>query len=147
MPWPQTGTIQYHLQLGLPGNQRVGVCNNWDLEPQDLLNVLALVCYQPFPEVLIVLYITHWKAESRTLHLPDNEQKLIINFLTKWECSENCSGPQTNFNKDNYDHKGEAQKIIWIKESKLAFKTKKGNDIYYYNSLKVSVYLLTRPSV
>ncbi len=31
------------------------VCNNWDQEPLDLLNGLALGCYQPSPEVLIVL--------------------------------------------------------------------------------------------
>ena len=31
------------------------VCNSWDLEPLDLLNGLALRCYQPSPEVLIVL--------------------------------------------------------------------------------------------
>ena len=31
------------------------VCNNWDLEPFDLINGLALGCYQPYPEVLIVL--------------------------------------------------------------------------------------------
>ena len=24
MPWPKTGTTQYHAQLGLPDNQRVG---------------------------------------------------------------------------------------------------------------------------
>ena len=27
------------------------VCINWDLKPLDLLNSLALGCYQPFPEV------------------------------------------------------------------------------------------------
>ncbi len=31
------------------------VCNNWDLEPLDLLNGMALCCYQLSPEVLIVL--------------------------------------------------------------------------------------------
>ncbi len=59
MPWPQTGTTQYHAQLGLPDKGRaikgLVVCNNWDLEPLDLLNGLALGCYQPSPEVLIVL--------------------------------------------------------------------------------------------
>ncbi len=36
--------------------------NNWDLDPLYLLNGLALGCYQPFPEVLIVqdeLYYMH----------------------------------------------------------------------------------------
>ncbi len=78
---------QYHAELGLPdgrankefvvcnnwdlepldllcglalGNyqrsckQRVCSGNNWDLEPLDLLSGLALGCYQPSPDVLIV---------------------------------------------------------------------------------------------
>ncbi len=57
MPWPQTGTTRYHAQLGLPNKGRaikeLVVCN--DLEPLDLLNGLTLGCYQPSPEVLIVL--------------------------------------------------------------------------------------------
>ncbi len=36
-------------------NQRVGCLNNWNLQPLDLLNGMALGCYQPSPEVLIVL--------------------------------------------------------------------------------------------
>ncbi len=59
MPWPQTGATQYHAQLGLPDKGRaikgLVVCNNWDLESFDLLNGLALVCYQPSPEVLEAL--------------------------------------------------------------------------------------------
>ena len=55
MPWPQTGATHYHAQLGLPGKGRaikgLVVCNSWDLEPLDLLNSLALGCYQPSPEV------------------------------------------------------------------------------------------------
>ncbi len=43
MPWPQTGATQYHAQLGLPDKGRaikgLRVCNNWDLEPLDLLNI------------------------------------------------------------------------------------------------------------
>ncbi len=58
MPWPQTCTTQYHAQLGLPDKGRaiklLVVCNDWDLEPLDLLNGLALGCYQPSHEVLIV---------------------------------------------------------------------------------------------
>ena len=57
MLWPQTGATQYHAQLGLPDKGRaikmLVVCNEWDLEPLDLLNGLALACYQPSPEVLI----------------------------------------------------------------------------------------------
>ncbi len=58
MPWLQTGATQYHAQLGLPDKGRaikgLVVCNYWDLEPYDLPNGLALGCYQPSPEVLIV---------------------------------------------------------------------------------------------
>ena len=58
MPWPKTGSTKYHAQLGLPDKGRaikgLVVCNNWDLEPWDLLNGLALGCYKPSPEVLIV---------------------------------------------------------------------------------------------
>ena len=47
MPWPKTGATQYHAQLGLPDKGRaikgLVVCISWDLEPWDLLNVLALV--------------------------------------------------------------------------------------------------------
>ena len=57
MPWPPIGATQYHAQLGLPDKGRgikgLVVCNNWDLEPLDLLNGLALGCYQPSPVVLI----------------------------------------------------------------------------------------------
>ncbi len=59
MPWRQTGATQYHAQLRLPdkcrGIKGLVVCNNWDLEPVDLRNGLALGCYEPYPEVLIVL--------------------------------------------------------------------------------------------
>ncbi len=58
MPWPQTGAIQYHVQLGLPDKRRairgLVVCNSWDPEPWDLLNGLAPGCYQPSPEVWLV---------------------------------------------------------------------------------------------
>ena len=60
MPWPKTVATQYHAQLELPDKGRaikeLVVCHNWDLEPLDMLNGLALGCYQPSPEVLIVLY-------------------------------------------------------------------------------------------
>ena len=61
MHWPQTGSIQYQALLGLPTKGRaikvLVVCNNWDLEPLDLLNGLALGCYQPSTGVLIVLRV------------------------------------------------------------------------------------------
>ena len=48
------GATQYHAQLGLQDKGRamkgLVVCNDWDLEPLDLLNGLALGCYQPSPE-------------------------------------------------------------------------------------------------
>ncbi len=48
---PKTCATQYHAQLGLPDKGRaikgLVVCNSWDLEPWDLLNGLALGCYQP----------------------------------------------------------------------------------------------------
>ena len=48
---PKTGATNYHAQLGLPDKGRaikeLVVCNSWDLEPLDLLNDLALGCYQP----------------------------------------------------------------------------------------------------
>ena len=54
MPRPQTGTAHYHAQLVLPEKGRaingLVVCNIYDLEPLDLLNGLALGCYQPSPE-------------------------------------------------------------------------------------------------
>ncbi len=55
MHWPQTGATQYHAQLCLPDKscaiKGLVFCNNWDLEPLDLLNGLALDCYQPSPEL------------------------------------------------------------------------------------------------
>ncbi len=55
MPWPQTDATQNHAQLGLTDKGRaikvLVVCNNLDLEPLDLLNGLALGCYQTSPEV------------------------------------------------------------------------------------------------
>ena len=58
MPWLQTGETHYHAQLGLPDKvcaiKGLVVSYNWDLEPLDLLNVLALVCYQPAPEELTI---------------------------------------------------------------------------------------------
>ncbi len=61
MPWPPKGAPQYHAQLGLPDKGRaikkLVVCNNWDLEPLDLLNGLAIGSYQPSPEVLFVLLL------------------------------------------------------------------------------------------
>ena len=58
MPWPQTGTTHYHAQLGLPEKYRaikgLTVCISWDLEPLNLINGLALGCYQTSSEVKIV---------------------------------------------------------------------------------------------
>ena len=61
MPRPNIGVTYYHTQLELPDKGRaikgLVVCNNLDLEPLDLLIGLALGCYQPSPEVLIVLNV------------------------------------------------------------------------------------------
>ncbi len=58
MIWPQTIATQYHAILGLPDKGRaikgLVVGNNWNLESLELVNGLALGCYQPSPEVLIV---------------------------------------------------------------------------------------------
>ena len=47
--WPQTGATQCHAHLGLSEKGRaikaLVVCEDWDLEPLDLLNCLALNCY------------------------------------------------------------------------------------------------------
>ena len=55
MPWPKTGATKYHAHLGLPEKGRavkwLAVSNTRDLEPLDLLNGLALGCYQPSPEI------------------------------------------------------------------------------------------------
>ena len=61
MPWPQIGATQYHAhsQLALTDKNHAITgfvfCNDWDLEPLDLLNGLTLGCYQMSPEILIVL--------------------------------------------------------------------------------------------
>ena len=71
MHWPQTAATKYHAQLGLPDKvraiivQELVVCNNWDIEPLDLLNGHALGCYQPPPEVLIVLLNINKDSEKR----------------------------------------------------------------------------------
>ena len=50
MPWPQTGENQYPAQLGLRDKGRaikgLVVCNDWNLEPLDLLNGMALGYYE-----------------------------------------------------------------------------------------------------
>ena len=59
MPRPQTGATQDHAHLGLSIKGLV-VCNIYlHLEPLDFLNGLALGCYQPSPEVLIVLSLCY----------------------------------------------------------------------------------------
>ena len=71
MPWPKTGATQYHAQLGLPDKGRaikgLVVCNNWDLEPLDLLNGPSPGCYQPSPKVLLVLIKTSLNTVKRSL--------------------------------------------------------------------------------
>ncbi len=56
--WLKIGAIHNFSQIGLlyKGHKIKGlvVCNGWTLEPLDLLNGLALGCYQPSLDVLIV---------------------------------------------------------------------------------------------
>ncbi len=56
---PQTDTTKYQALLELPDKgltiKVLVVCMDWDLGPLDLLNSLALGCYQPSPEVLIII--------------------------------------------------------------------------------------------
>ncbi len=58
---PKTGATQYHAHLALPDKgheiKELVVCNDWDLGPLNLLNRLALGCYQPSTKVLIVFKI------------------------------------------------------------------------------------------
>ena len=59
-------------QLGLPDEgcaiKGLVICNNWDLEPLDLLNGLALLlgCYQTSPVVLIVLDNKNTRLKYKT---------------------------------------------------------------------------------
>ena len=52
MLWYITGATHYHAYLGLPDKSRIikglVVCNDWDLEPLDLLTGQTLG-YQPSP--------------------------------------------------------------------------------------------------
>ena len=61
MFWRQKGKSQYHAQLKLPdigcAIKILVVCNGLDIKPLDLLNSLALGCYQPSPEVLIFIFM------------------------------------------------------------------------------------------
>ena len=55
MPWPKRGTTHYNTLLGFQDKGRtikgLVIFNSWDIEPLNLLNGLALSCYQPSPEV------------------------------------------------------------------------------------------------
>ncbi len=53
---PKIGKTDYHEQLGLQDKGRaikeiIVVCNDWNLKSLDILNGLAVGCYQPSPEV------------------------------------------------------------------------------------------------
>ncbi len=87
-----------HAQLRLPDKGRaikgLVVCNNWDLEPLDLLNGLALGCYQPSPEVLIV-YGVLWYLSSIA----------ILTTTTKDQTHTPCAGLKTHpIDHDSYPH-------------------------------------------
>ena len=74
-PWPQTGSTQYHAQLGLPDKGRAikGLVVY-------LLDGLALGSYQQSPEVLLVLLfstgsITYIKGRHEETYSPAHEEK------------------------------------------------------------------------
>ena len=79
MPWSKTGATQYHAQLGLPDKgcaiKKLVISNSWDLEPLDLLNSLALGCYQPSPEVLI-------KNNQINLYIGNHGEFIAISIST-----------------------------------------------------------------
>ncbi len=88
MHWFQTGATQYHAQLGLPDKGRVirVGCNKGDLEPLDLQNGLALGCYQPSPEVLIVLFLkllyrSYFLLDRRNVHNTFSVQWLNVKWF------------------------------------------------------------------
>ncbi len=87
-PWPKTGTAKYHAQLGFPDNGRtikvLVVCNDWDLLPLYLLNGLALGCYQPSPEVLIVLYLSYVIRISICQYYVSDEWWLMCLWKIYW---------------------------------------------------------------
>ncbi len=53
LPWSKTCATHYQAQIGLSDKGLV-VCNGRNLEPFNLLNDLALGCYQPSPEICFV---------------------------------------------------------------------------------------------
>ncbi len=61
MPWRKPGATQYPAKLELPDKGRVikwlVVCNNRDLDPLDLLNGMALGCFELSPEVLLYMKV------------------------------------------------------------------------------------------
>ncbi len=83
-------------QLGLPDKahaiKELVVCNSWDLEPWDLLNVLALGCYQPSPEKnvwkiarkcklelkMIVRQMQMYKKDLKNLSFIEHNKRVII---------------------------------------------------------------------
>ncbi len=79
MPWPKTGETQYHAQLGLPFKgcviKGLVVCNNWNLESLDLLNGLALGCYQP-----TLRYYSYYVIQSISSSLDVFLSLLLNNF-------------------------------------------------------------------
>ena len=105
MPWPKTGTTQYHAQLGLPDKGRavkgLVVCNGWDLEPLDLLNGMALGCYQLSPEVLIVCMSIKISLTTESIELFFSDKlyagprQLVFNFfIVKKLCTVSRAGNQ-----------------------------------------------------
>ncbi len=86
MPWPKTGATQYHEQLGLTDKGReikgLVVCNSWDLEPLDLLNGLAICCYQPSTEVRLVSSREVFVLSLKLILDVETPFPIIFNFST-----------------------------------------------------------------
>ena len=67
---PQKEANYYHAQLGPQDKGRtikeLVVCNDWDLEPLDLLNGLALGCY---PSTFSMVWLPKFTARCLTDYL------------------------------------------------------------------------------
>ena len=85
MPWPLIGATKYLAQLGLPDKglviKKLVVCIDWDLEPLDLLNGLALGCHQPSPEVLIALTTQLKLLKPKSIDVNRNYYSKVMNYF------------------------------------------------------------------
>ncbi len=83
LPSPQTGATQFHAQLGHTSDKGRAIkefvgSNSWPLEPYDVLNILAIDCYQQSPELKIICVmrinlINSFKCKRNLIHKSGNE--------------------------------------------------------------------------